>query len=320
MDLSELKPIIEAMIFVSDEPITSNGILLALAEEGVEKKIVKECIVEIEKDWNENPNRGVQLATVAGGYQFRTKSTCTDWLKRLHIPKPMRVSGPALETLAIVAYKQPIVRSEIEKVRGVDSGGVLKTLLEKKLLRIVGRKDEPGQPLLYGTTNDFLEIFNLNTLKELPTLKDVEDLLRERKAQTDSSNSHRIKIEGDEPTEVIEDVEEEEEETEIIRRYSLEEDEDAEKKDMDALGDLEVNLKSLRRLEKDIFPKPKPEIPDMIQGGEDAGEAIQQVEEQTGIDEEVQQGQEGASEVEVASTQDEVAAADAIAADDRPIE
>lgn len=291
MDSTELRSIVEAMIFVSEEPITENGIMIALENTGVEKAELKGCIGEITTEWNENPARGLQLANVAGGYQFRTKEKCADWLKKLNVPKPMRLTSPSLETLAIVAYKQPIVRSEIEKIRGVDSGGVLKTLLERRLLRIVGRRDEPGQPLLYGTTKDFLEVFNLRTLKELPTLRDVEELLRERRLQTDSPNI--VTVEGDEdgeePTEVIRDVaDDEEEETEVIKRYPLDEDQEAESKDMSALDDLEHSLKSLRRLEKDIFPKPKLEIGELdvqsptvegAAGSEGEGQGIAEVSE-----------------------------------------
>jgi segregation and condensation protein B len=173
MDVLELVPIIEAMIFVAEEPITEAGLLEALEDTRVTKEQLREALDAIEREWNESAKHGIQLSQVAGGYQFRTKERCAEWLRRLNIPKPMRLSGPALETLAIVAYKQPIVRSEIERIRGVDSGAVLKTLLERRLLRIVGRRDEPGQPLLYGTTREFLEVFDLKTLKELPTLKDI---------------------------------------------------------------------------------------------------------------------------------------------------
>jgi len=261
MEHAELKAIVEAMIFVSEDPITETGLVIALENGGAEKADIKSCLAEIAARWNENPECGLQLAVVAGGYQFRTKEKCADWLKTLNVPKPMRLSSPSLETLAIVAYKQPIVRSEIEKIRGVDSGGVLKTLLERRLLRIVGRRDEPGQPLLYGTTKDFLEIFNLRTLKELPTLKDVEELLREHRTRTESAAEVPVAIseDGEERSKVLEDVDDEEE-TEIIPRYPLDEDEEVESKDMEALDDLECSLKSLRRLEKNIFPKPLPEL------------------------------------------------------------
>ena len=310
METHELKPIIEAMIFVSQEPLTEGAMLSALAETGIEKETVRECVASIEKDWNENPERGVTLAKVAGGYQFRTKEGSAEWLRRLSVPKPMRLSQPALETLAIVAYRQPIMRSEIEKIRGVDTGGVLKTLLERRLLRIVGRSQEPGQPLLYGTTKDFLEIFNLNTLKELPTLKDIDDLMRERRAQIKGE----MKVEGDneDVTEVLDDTNEEDE-TEIIKRRPLDEDEDAEKKDMEALGELETQLKGLRRMEKTMFPKPKAKEGAPGEGGDGAGDG-QNNQEAQGAPETAGETQ---GETADAGTVDETAGDDAPAADDR---
>ncbi len=307
METHELKSIIEAMIFVSQEPLTESEMLSALAETGVEKGALRECVASIEKDWNENPERGVTLAKVAGGYQFRTKEGSAEWLRRLAVPKPMRLSQPALETLAIVAYRQPIMRSEIEKIRGVDTGGVLKTLLERRLLRIVGRSQEPGQPLLYGTTKDFLEIFNLNTLKELPTLKDIDDLMRERRAQIKGE----VKAEGDDEdlTEVLDD--EEEDETEIIRRRPL--DEDEEKKDMEALGELENQLKGLRRMERAMFPKPKVEENALAEGGDGAGDGQNNQDAQGAT----QAAGEGQGEAAHAGAVDEAAGDDAPAADDR---
>lgn len=257
METTELRPIIEAMIFVSEEPLTENAILLALAESGATREEVRGCLEEIERDWNEDALRGIGVARVAGGLQFRTKPSSSEWLRKLNLPKPMRLSGPALETLAIIAYRQPILRSEIEKIRGVDTGGVLKTLLERRLLRIVGRSQEPGQPLLYGTTQEFLEVFNLNTLSELPTLKDIDDLMRERRALAAGVQREARGDEEDELTELIDD---DEEPTQVIRRRPLDEDEEEEGKDMEALHDLESQIAGVRRLERHIFPKEKTEM------------------------------------------------------------
>ena len=252
MELIELKPIVESMIFVAEEPITVNALWAAFDGTEVTKDLLKEALGAIETDWNNNDERGMQLTQVAGGYQFRTKETYADWLKKLSIPKPMRLSGPALETIAIVAYRQPMVRSEIETIRGVDSGGVLKTLLERRLLRIVGRRDEAGQPLLYGTTKEFLEVFNLKTLKELPTLKDIEELARERRSALglDAKSNE----DEEDVTEVINAEDVEEEATEVIKRKSIDDDENNEK-DQEALLGLESSLKDLRKLEKRVFPK-----------------------------------------------------------------
>lgn len=119
---------------------------------------------------------GFYLTEVAGGYQFRTDPDLGHWLSKLNRERPFRFSAAALETLAMVAYRQPVTRGEIEYLRGVDSGGVVKTLLEKGFLRILGKKDVPGRPLMYGTSKYFLEFFGLRDLGDLPTLKEFSAL------------------------------------------------------------------------------------------------------------------------------------------------
>ncbi len=246
MEINELKPIIESMIFISEEPLTVNNIVSAFSDEDVERSIIKSCIEEIIHDWNNSTSRGLECIEVAGGYQFRTKSEMTVWLKRMHVPKPVKLSAPALETLAIISYKQPIVRSEVDKVRGVDSGGVIKTLLERRLLRIVGRRDEPGQPLLYGTTKEFLEVFNLKSLKELPTLRDIDDLIREKRGLASGYTQGELLPVSDDQSDDSE-----------LKRYSLNSNVEDEAKDMRSLSDLEDSLKDLRQVEKSVFPKPE---------------------------------------------------------------
>jgi segregation and condensation protein B len=112
---------------------------------------------------------------VAGGYQFRTRPEYTQWIRRLVDPRPVRLSKAALETLAIIAYKQPIIRTDVEHIRGVDCGGVLRQLLERKLIRVLGRKEIAGRPLIYATTKKFLETFELKNLRDLPTPKEIEE-------------------------------------------------------------------------------------------------------------------------------------------------
>ena len=115
------------------------------------------------------------LNQVAGGYQIRTRPEYMEWIKRLLQPKPLRLSKAALETLAIIAYKQPVIRSDVEHIRGVDCGGVLRVLLERKFIRVLGRKEIAGRPLIYATTKRFLEVFDLKNLKDLPTPKEIEE-------------------------------------------------------------------------------------------------------------------------------------------------
>jgi len=271
MERNELRAIIESLIFVAEEPIGEQTILKLLEPDGVERDEMRETIEEIKASWNENPARGLKLMDVAGGYQFRTKESTADWVKRLYTERPAKLSPAAMETLAIIAYRQPIVRAEIEHVRGVDSGGVLKKLLERRLIRIVGKRDEPGQPLIYGTTKEFLELFELNSLKDMPPLADLKELAQRhmegRSEDAPERDSEKKQIEEDddeEPTLAIRE-DDDEEATEIISR--LEEDENDDKQ---ALANLEVNLKQLRRLEKSIFPKPEPAPEQAAEGAEHA--------------------------------------------------
>ncbi len=165
-----VKPVLESLLFVSEEPIRLE-ILTRILPEWKEEEI-GEGIRQIQVE-SEDPTRGVELVQVAGGYQFRTKPIWAEWVNRLKKVKVVKFSRAALETLAIVAYRQPIIRSEIEQIRGVDSGWTLRILLEKGMIRMMGRKDLPGRPILYGSTQAFLELFGLNALSDLPTLKEV---------------------------------------------------------------------------------------------------------------------------------------------------
>jgi segregation and condensation protein B len=169
----EIKAVIESLIFVSESPLSLDRIKEVLGE--VSRKDLQRYLSELVGDY-ERAQRSFNLVEVAEGFQFRTRPQYAEWIKKLKKTKPLALSQPALETLAIVAYRQPVVRADVEKIRGVDSGGVLRTLLERKLIRILGKKDIPGRPLVYGTSKQFLEVFGLKDLSSLPTLKDVEGL------------------------------------------------------------------------------------------------------------------------------------------------
>jgi len=171
MDDFDVKPILESLILVSDNPVQLDTLIEILPESN--KEAILDGIERIKRDCGE-PSKGFELIEVAGGYQFRTKPRWAGWVNRLKKPKTVKLSRSALETLAIIAYRQPIIRPEVEEIRGVDSGWVLRTLLERGLIKIVSRKDIPGRPIVYGTTKSFLELFNLNTLSDLPTLKEIE--------------------------------------------------------------------------------------------------------------------------------------------------
>ncbi len=169
--MQDLKNIIESLLFVAEEPLGAERlkkILEAAAE------AIAEAVAALKADYDARQG-GFYLAEVAGGYQFRTRPEYTAWIRRLVDPKPVRLSRAALETLAIIAYKQPIIRSDVEHIRGVDCGGVLRQLLERKLVRVLGRKEIAGRPLIYATTRKFLETFDLKDLKDLPTPKEIEE-------------------------------------------------------------------------------------------------------------------------------------------------
>ncbi len=170
--MDDIKNIIESLLFVADEPLSIDRLKTILGQ--AETKEIRQALEELEADY-EARRGGFYLNQVAGGYQIRTRSEYTEWIKRLLQPKPLRLSKAALETLAIIAYKQPVIRSDVEHIRGVDCGGVLRALLERKFIRVLGRKEIAGRPLIYATTKRFLEVFDLKNLKDLPTPKEIEE-------------------------------------------------------------------------------------------------------------------------------------------------
>ncbi|HEX8960030.1 MAG TPA: SMC-Scp complex subunit ScpB [Geobacteraceae bacterium] len=173
MTAPNLTSIVESLLFISDVPLTLDR-LCAILEEN-ERGDVAAAVARLREVYAE-AGRGISLVEVAGGYQLRSNPENADYIRRLIRGKTFKFSRSALETLAVIAYRQPITRAEVEYLRGVDTGGVVKTLLEKKMIRIIGKKDIPGKPLIYGTTRDFLEAFGLKDLASLPTLKDIHEL------------------------------------------------------------------------------------------------------------------------------------------------
>lgn len=172
--LDDLKAIIEALIFASPEPISTKALARLLEPETPED--VAEAVDALKADYD-RPG-GLQLVEVAGGFQIVTRPELHEWVRRLfHEHTTRKLSVSALETLAVVAYKQPVTGPEITEIRGVNAAGVLGTLIERKLVRIVGRKQVVGRPFLYGTTREFLERFGLNDLSDLPKVEDMSELL-----------------------------------------------------------------------------------------------------------------------------------------------
>jgi len=165
-----LRGLLEALVFASDKPITAKE-LARLASAPL--KQVKELMAELHEAY---AKKGIMVDEVAGGWLFRTAPVYAPFVRELAGGRPVRLSRAQIETLAIAAYRQPITRPEIDEIRGVDSGATLKLLLERDLVRILGKKDEPGRPILYGTTTQFLEFFGLKSLKDLPALREFTEL------------------------------------------------------------------------------------------------------------------------------------------------
>ena len=177
------KPAVEAIIYAAEEPVTVEQINAVLSQGAVENSLSREeirsAIVELLAEYRSD-RRGIEIKEVAGGYKMATKPEHHEAVRQFvkTLKPPVRLSLAALETLAVVAYRQPVTLPEIQEVRGVNATAVIKTLLEKKLITTAGRKDVIGRPILYRTTRDFLFQFGLKDLSELPSLKEFEELNR----------------------------------------------------------------------------------------------------------------------------------------------
>jgi segregation and condensation protein B len=168
-----LRSLLESLLCATGEPLTVDRAVEVIG--GVTRGDVSKALRDLREEY-ERDGRGFRVAEVAGGFQLRTAPEHVECVRRLFRGRPMRLTRAMLETLAIVAYRQPVTRPEIEAIRGVDVESAVSTLLERKLIRMAGRKDAPGRPLLYATSKEFLEVFGLRELSDLPTLKEVGDL------------------------------------------------------------------------------------------------------------------------------------------------
>jgi len=173
MDRAEAKRVIEALLFTSEKPIAVDQIKEVLDE--IDSKDIRAIMLELKSEY-ETLGRSFKIYEVAGGFQMVTEPAFAEYLKKFYKAKSKdKLTKPALETLAIIAYRQPITRAEIEDIRGVNVDGVVKTLADRLLIKITGRKDAPGRPILYGTTKEFLERFGLSSLSELPKLSEFTE-------------------------------------------------------------------------------------------------------------------------------------------------
>ncbi len=228
----ELKNLMEAVVFAAGRTVAVGEVLslVEATETGLQvtRKEIEQAFGELVQEWQER-GRGFTLEEVAGGYEFRSRPEYAPMLAVLNQSRPQRLSTPAIESLAVIAYRQPVTRGELESLRGVDCAGVLKSLSERNLIRAIGRKEEPGRPLLYGTTHDFLELFGLKDLGELPPLKEFEEKIREHQEVAPLT---------------IADLTTAPEEFEAL---------DGE--DQKALDDLETSLAELKAVEKKMVPE-----------------------------------------------------------------
>ena len=175
MEAEHLKSILESLLFAAGEPVSMARLQAALDDPP--RAEIQRALAAMTAEYAAH-NRGLRLEEVAGGYQLRTLKEHAPYVRKLLAARPPRLSRPLLETVAIIAYRQPVTRPELEQLRGVDSGGVLETLLERRLIKIAGRKEAPGRPIIYATTPEFLETFGLKDLDGLPDLKEFREIER----------------------------------------------------------------------------------------------------------------------------------------------
>jgi segregation and condensation protein B len=187
-----VRTIVETLLFLAERPLTTDELRAAT---GVEPDRLEKALDKLSGHYREGVC-GIVLHEVAGGWQLRSSPDNADFARRFLRVKPQRLTRAALETLAIIAYRQPVTRPEIEEIRGVDCGAVVKALLERRLIKILGKKEEPGRPILYGTTREFLEFFSLKDLASLPTLREFHELSQEHRKIIEKAPEPEQPIEG----------------------------------------------------------------------------------------------------------------------------
>ncbi len=174
MEPNELKPIVENLLLASDQPVSADLLYQTFLGRS-SKEDLQAVLKELQEDYQ---SKNLQIVEVADGFQLCTRSEYSDWIRKLlKLDRSFKLSRAALDTLAIIAYKQPLTRAEVDEIRGVDSSGVVRTLLEKKIISPAGRKNVPGKPMMFRTTQKFLEYFGLRDLSEMPTLEDFNEEL-----------------------------------------------------------------------------------------------------------------------------------------------
>jgi len=178
LEIVQVRSIIESVLLAYDKPVNMSLLKEVFRGTGTTTELIKRALSDLMVEYS-GAERGITVAEVSGGYQLRTKSENQAFVRRLTKGRPFKLSGPSLEVLSIVAYKQPIIKSEIDSIRGVESGHLVRALMDRSLVKFVGKSELPGKPMLYGTTRKFLEIFGLRDLRELPSLSEIDELLPE---------------------------------------------------------------------------------------------------------------------------------------------
>ena len=195
MEKNKIKKIIESLIFSSISPVSSREIKNFFSDEEITIKLIENLILELQEKYM---NSGVNLKKVSTGYRFQVSEDCNEWVSNFYPEKPQKYSRALMETLALIIYKQPITRTEIEAVRGVGvSSNIIKTLLEREWIKILGYKDVPGKPAIFGTTKEFLNSHNLVSLNQLPKLDDIVELSDQEKRQLGIFESNTEKTKND---------------------------------------------------------------------------------------------------------------------------
>tara|TARA_B100001758_G_scaffold247913_1_gene268466 strand:+ start:4753 stop:5379 length:627 start_codon:yes stop_codon:yes gene_type:complete len=195
LEKNKIKKIIESLIFSSISPVSSREIKNFFSDEEITIKLIENLILELQEKYM---NSGVNLKKVSTGYRFQVSEDCNEWVSNFYPEKPQKYSRALMETLALIIYKQPITRTEIEAVRGVGvSSNIIKTLLEREWIKILGYKDVPGKPAIFGTTKEFLNSHNLVSLNQLPKLDDIVELSDQEKRQLGIFESNTEKTEND---------------------------------------------------------------------------------------------------------------------------
>jgi len=207
VESEEIKAIIENILLAVDQPVSETQFKNLLGS-AVDKVTFKPALEELIEDYS---SRNLQIVQVAEGYQLCTRHDYSEWVRKfLKFDKTTKLSQPSLDTLAIIAYKQPLTKAEVEEIRGVDSSGVVKTLLEKKVISPGGRKKVPGRPIMYRTTRKFLEYFGLRDLSDLPTLEDFKESALEDQVQSDQTTLPFDELTGNDVEEMVDTLSESE--------------------------------------------------------------------------------------------------------------